>query len=120
MRLLPFIIRDLTPEAEPAWHVLFDLKEIVELTVASVHNKETITYLDCKITEHRDRFMELFPAQLLPKHHYLEHYPQMIECFGPLAGQWTMRFEAKHSFFREVACHSNCFKNIPLTLVTRH
>lgn len=120
LRLLPFIIGDLIPEAEPAWLVLLDLKEIVELAVAPLHNKETIAYLDCKITEHRDRFLELFPARLLPKHHFLEHYPQMIECFGPLVGQWTMRFEAKHSFFKKVARHTNCFKNIPLTLATKH
>ena len=99
LRLLPFIIGDLIPEAEPAWLVLLDLKEIVELAVAPFHNKETLAYLDCKITEHRDKYLELFPARLLPKHHFLEHYPQMIECFGPLVGQWTMRFEAKHSFF---------------------
>lgn len=118
--MLPFIIGDLIPEAEPAWLVLLDLKEIVELAVAPLHNQETIAYLDCKITEHRDRFLELFPAQLLPKHHFLEHYPQLIECFGPLVGQWTMRFEAKHSFFKKVARHTNCFKNIPFTLATKH
>lgn len=47
-------------------------------------------------------------------------FSNMIECFGPLVGQWTMRFEAKHSFFKEVARHTNCFKNIPLTLATKH
>lgn len=120
LRLLPFIIGDLIPEAEPAWLVLLDLKEIVELAVAPLHNKETIAYLDCKITEHRDRFLELFPARLLPKHHYLEHYPHMIECFGPLVGQWTMRFEAKHSYFKQVVRHTNCFKNIALTLAAKH
>ena len=120
MRLLPFIIGDLIPEAEAAWHVLLDLKEIVELSVAPLHNQETIAYLDCKIVEHRDRFLELFPTKLLPKHHYIEHYPQMIERFGPLVGQWTMRFEAKHSFFKQVARHTNCFRNVPLTLAFKH
>ncbi len=120
LRLLPFIIGDLIPEGEPAWLVLLDLKEIVELAVAPLHNQETIAYLDCKITEHRNRFLELFPARLLPKPHFLEHYPQLIECFGPLVGQWTMRFEGKHSFFKKVVRHINCFKNIPLTLATKH
>lgn len=117
LRLLPFIIGHLIPEGEPAWLVLLDLKEIVELAVAPIHNHETIAYLDCKITEHRHRFLELFPARLLPKHHYLEHYPHLIECFGPLVGQWTMRFEGKHSFFKKVVRQINCFKNIPLTLL---
>lgn len=56
LRLLPLIIGGLIPEAEPCL-VFLDLKEIVELAVASLLNKETIAYLDCKITEHRDRFL---------------------------------------------------------------
>lgn len=31
-----------------------------------------------------------------------------------------MRFESKHSFFKQVARHTNCFKNIALTLATKH
>lgn len=40
LRLLPFIIGYLILETEAAWLVLLDLKEIVELAVAPVHNKE--------------------------------------------------------------------------------
>ena len=120
LRLLPFIIGDLIPEAEPAWLVLLDLREIVELSVAPVHSQETVAYLNCKISDHRLRFLEIFPERLRPKHHYIEHYPQMIRCFGPLVGQWTMRFEAKHSFFKQVARQTNCFKNIALTLAAKH
>lgn len=58
--------------------------------------------------------------KLLPKHHYLEHYPHLIRMFGPLVALWTMRFEAKHSFFKQVVRHTNCFKNIPLSLATKH
>ncbi len=31
-----------------------------------------------------------------------------------------MRFEAKHSFFKKVARHTNCSKNIMLTLAAKH
>ena len=31
-----------------------------------------------------------------------------------------MRFEAKHSFFKQVVQHTNCFKNVPLSLATKH
>lgn len=31
-----------------------------------------------------------------------------------------MRFEAKHSFFKQVAHHTNCFKNIPRSLAIKH
>lgn len=31
-----------------------------------------------------------------------------------------MKFEAKHSFFKQAVRHTNCFKNIPLSLATKH
>lgn len=78
LRLLPFVIGRIVPEDEPAWLVILDLKDIVELVVAPVHTDETIY-------DHRQHYLELFPhVKLLPKHHYLEHYPQRIRFFGPL------------------------------------
>lgn len=46
---------------------------------------------------------EVFPHfTLRPKHYYIEHYPEIIYCFGPLVYHYTMRFEGKHSFFLSV------------------
>ncbi len=91
LRLLPFLIGDVIPEGESVWEIILDLKEIVELAVAQVHTEESIGYLQSKISDHRQKYQEAFPNQkLLPKHHYLEHYPHMIWCFGPLVGLWTM------------------------------
>lgn len=121
LRFLPLIIGHLVPEDEEAWKVLMDLKDIVELSVAPTHTEESIAYLQCKISEHRKRYQELFPqVQLKPKHHYMEHYPELIRKFGPLVNLWTMRFEAKHSFFKQVIRHSACFRNVPLTLAVKH
>lgn len=106
--MLPFLIGHVVPEGEPAWQVLMDLKDIVELVVSPVHTDESISYLEMKISEHRKRYQELFPnVKLLPKHHFLEHYPGMIKSFGPLVSVWTMRFEAKHRFFKQVARHTS-------------
>lgn len=88
-----------------------DLKLIVELAVAPVHNDESIAYLESKISDHRQRYQQLFPNKKpLPKHHYLQHYPQLIRFFVPLVGLWTLRFEAKLGFF----------KNVTLSLAVRH
>lgn len=121
IRFLPFLIGHVVPEGEPAWQVLMDLKDIVELVVSPVHTDESISYLEMKISEHRQRYQELFPdVKLLPKHHFLEHYPEMVKSFGPLVHLWTMRFEAKHSFFKQVTRHTNCFKNVPRSLAVKH
>lgn len=90
LRLLPFLIGHLVPEDEPAWHVLMDLKDITKLVTASVHSNESIAYLESKISKYRQRYRQLFLGiKPLPKHHYLEHYPYLIRCFGPLVKQCT-------------------------------
>ena len=93
------------------------LKDIVELVVAPVHTPETIAYLDFKISEHRDRFLAVFPEETLtPKHHFLEHRLTLIEDDGPLVGVW----KRNTVFFKQVMRHTNNFRNILLTLSTRH
>lgn len=40
---------------------------------------ESIGHLDSLIAEHRHRFCGLFPeGKFIPKHHFVEHYPQLI------------------------------------------
>ena len=99
LRLLPLIIGLKVPEQEPVWQMLMTLKDIVDFVMSPVHTEESICYLDSIISEHRSRFLDVFPQhKLIPKHHFLEHYPQLIREFGPLAALWTMRFEAKQFF----------------------
>lgn len=121
LRFLPFLIDPKIPVDEPAWLILMNLKEVVELIVAPVHTQESISYLDIKISEHKHRLIGVFSHQkLLPKHHFLEHYSELIESFGPLVALWTMRFEAKHSFFKRVVLHTKSFRNILLSLAAKH
>lgn len=69
--------------------------------MASNHTEETVSYLDFKISHHKQQFQIVFPdVTMIPKYHFLEHYPELIRCFGPLVALWTMRFEGKHSFFQ--------------------
>lgn len=121
LRFLPLLVGTRVPSNEPAWQVLCELKDIVELVVAPFHTEDSISYLDFKISEHRTVFKEVFPHEKIrPKHHYLEHYPQLIRQFGPLVALWTMSFESKHSFFKRVIRHTNCYKNVLYSLAQRH
>ncbi|XP_058480957.1 uncharacterized protein LOC131456550 [Solea solea] len=121
LRFLPFLVGQLVPPNEPAWQVILDLKDIVELVVAPVHTAQSLAFLEARICDHRCRLQKVFPGiKLIPKHHFVEHYPQMIRFFGPLVSLWTMRFEAKHSFFKQVVRHTRCFKHILLSLAVKH
>lgn len=116
------MIGNLVPENEASWEILMDLKEIrVELVVSADLSDASLSFLERKIADHRELLRETFPdLRLRPKHHFVEHYPHLIRCFGPLVELWTMRFEAKHSFFKKVVHDVHNFKNILLTLATKH
>lgn len=121
IRLLPLIIGHKVPEGDNAWNILLLLKDMVELAVATKHTEESVHFLDCKVSEHRDLLQTTFPNfRLRPKHHYIEHYPEMIKAFGPLSDVWTMRFEGKHKFFKRVIRNAHNFKNVALTLAVKH
>lgn len=57
-------------ERDSAWQVLLALKDILELVVAApVHTNESIVYVDFKISEHHDRFLEVFAKETLTAKH---------------------------------------------------
>lgn len=121
LRLLPFMVGSVVPEGDSAWAVLMELKDIVELVLSPTFTEEMIQYLQSKIRDHRQILLEVFPDfKIRPKHHYVEHYPELIRCFGPLVHLWTMRFEGKHRFFKRVVHDTQNFKNVLKTLASRH
>lgn len=65
--------------------------------------------------------VDIFPdSPIKPKHHFLLHYPDLILKFGPLIHLWTMRFESKHTYFKQCARKLHNFKNLSSTLAERH
>lgn len=98
-----------------------DLKEIVEIVVSPVFSEEILNYLEIKLSDHRSLLTDTFPDfSVRPKHHFAEHYSHLLCCFGPLVELWTMRFEAKHSFFKKTIHDVQNFKNVLLTPSTKH
>lgn len=121
LRLLPLMIGTKVQEEEQAWQLLMTLKDVVELVMSPTHTDESIGHLDSLIAEHRHRFSSVFPqGKLIPKHHFIEHYPQLIKAFGPLVSLWTMRFEAKHRFFKKIVRQTSCFRNILKSMAKKH
>ncbi|XP_044194551.1 uncharacterized protein LOC122971866 isoform X1 [Thunnus albacares] len=121
LRLLPLMVGSKVPEGDETWAILMDLKEIVQLVLSPSFTEDSIQYMQTKISDHRQGLQAVFPDfKLRPKHHYLEHYPELTRCFGPLVHLWTMRFEGKHRFFKRVIHDTQNFKNVLKTLATRH
>ena len=121
LRLFPLIFGESVPVDEPSWHLILELKALVELSFAGSFHEADIVYFETKIQSHHMLFNEIFPEERLkPKHHFLSHYAQLTKCYGPLLQFSTLRFEAKHSFFKRVVNESKNFKNVCKMLSERH
>ena len=117
---LPFILRDVQiPDTNQAWQLLIKCREIGEIILSDSIPKSKIPYLSCLIDEHHQLFRLLAPVAMTHKFHFLIHYPRLITLFGPPVRYWTMRFEAKHQYFKDLARKCKNFKNLPHTLSTR-
>ena len=44
----------------------------------------------------------------------------MIKAFGPMVRSWCMQYEAKHSYFKQLAGYLGNFTNVALSLGERH
>ncbi|XP_032366042.1 uncharacterized protein LOC116684672 [Etheostoma spectabile] len=121
LRLLPLMIGDLVPEGNQHWELFLSLLCCMELIFSPALTHGAIIFLGYLIQEHHCLFLDLYPNRhLKPKHHFMLHYPRAIRKLGPIVHFWSMRFEAKHGFFKRVS-HVTCnFRNICKTQAYRH
>lgn len=123
MRFLPLIIGDIVQPNDivfSKWQVLLLLLDIMDIVFAPKCSTNMITILRQLIEEHHSSFKRVFGHRLIPKHHFMTHYPTILRLMGPLSHLWAMRYEAKHAYFTQLAPTLKCYKNICLTLATRH
>ena len=121
VHILPFVVGDKVPESDSMWKLYLVLRDIIDLVFADACSVADSVYLKYKIEDHHTLFMSLFPdRQMLPKHHMLVHYPQVMRKVGPLSRSSSMRFEAKHNESKRL-CSIVCnFKDICKTVTQRH
>ena len=116
----PLIIGDKVPEGDKNWASFLLLLRICSIAVSTTCTYDTIAYLRLLIEEKLTDFKQLYPEfRLIPKFHYMVHYPSQIEMFGPLIHSWTMRQESKLSFVKRASRCSN-FKNVAKTVAKKH
>lgn len=122
IRLLPIIMHDRIRHArDPHWLMFLLLRDIVEVICAPEIKEADIAYLSILIDEYLEDRKCNFPYERLkPKHHYLKHYPRLILEYGSLIRVWTLRFESKHSFFKQCIKYSQNFINVCKTLAEKH
>lgn len=117
---LPIIIGDLIPQDNNIWELFILLREIYNLLMSIKITSGQIMELNSYITEFLNSYQDIFKIDLKPKHHHLLHYGTAIKAIGPLKQFWSMIYEARHKFFKNVMNAAGNFKNVPKTVSYRY
>ena len=84
------------------------------------YSTDTVAYWEILIEEHHKQFTQLYHIEsIIPKMHFMVHFPDQSIKYGPLIHSWTMRHEAKLRIIKHAARVSN-FKNVCQTVAKRH
>lgn len=120
--ILPFILAKYADieDLSPFWKCYISLVEIMVICFSTAITIETVIYLKGAVAKYLQTYKTLYNARITPKMHYLVHLPSTIMKFGPLIRSWCMRFEAKHSYFKDLSRIIKNFKNLPYSLSYRH
>ena len=84
------------------------LHELTERITAAEYYQYEIDLLDEVVIEYLDMRKKIridypeFFKRPKPKHHFLSHYSECVNIFGPPITYWTGRFESKHRISKEI------------------
>lgn len=121
LKYIPFILCEHVNLENPLWKIILILREIAMLVCAyeiSIGQTAIITSLSKEYLTLRKEYFSGVP--LRPKHHFMLHYGQLTRIHGPLIYSWTLRFESKHRFFKNIVRHLPNFINVSKSLSYRH
>ena len=101
-RSLPFIVENFVPIDCKVWELYLLLSKICDIVFALSFSMSWISYLDSLIHDFYFMFISIAPNKIIPKCHFLLHYPRLMIRFGPLRFLWCMRFEAYHQRIKKL------------------
>lgn len=94
------------------------LKTIAEIVLSNTHFK---TSYNCHaIQAYLEFHTRLFPNKMKPKHHFLIHYPRVLEKVGVLQTISSMRYESKHRKLKKIAQSTENRINVCHTIALQH
>lgn len=119
--IFPLAVHDLIHHSDQVWKSILLLREICSLVMAFKISVGQVAHLGTLLREYVSLRSKLFPNEKLrPKHHFILHYHDLILKFGPLRNVWTLRFESKHKYFKNIIRHSPNFKNVLFSFTEKH
>lgn len=122
-RHIPFLLSEFQhhPKIKEIWTCMTSLFEIVDTVYSEEILEEDLANLDDAVDRHLSRILFFFNLPLIPKHHMMLHYSEVIRHLGPLKHMNMFRFERKHKELKSYANRPGfCFKNICKSLAVKH
>lgn len=119
---LPYILIELQNEKKlkDHWICIQSLLKIVQIAYSAEINEPELKLLELQVEIHLESLKKSFSIDLLPKHHFLTHYANMIREMGPILHLSSMKYETKHATFTKWAKRTRNFINPNFSLATRH
>lgn len=90
------LLGDFVDDENKYWNPLKYLKIIIEIITSKKVSKGCPNYLSSYITSYLQLHNELFPGEVIPKHHLTVHYRQIFGQNGLISQTSAIRNEAKH------------------------
>ncbi len=127
VRLMPLIISRLVELEEECdlVRLMVTIHCINEILMADCLSPEDSLHLQSLIIQYftlrkacSEKYLSF--AKLVPKSHYLEHYPAQLLAFGPFISVWTARYESRHRDFVNWCESSKNFVNVLKTLCVKN
>ncbi|CAF0944648.1 unnamed protein product [Didymodactylos carnosus] len=118
-RLFPVIFHTIVDKLK-TFKVYILLREMLEMIMASPCRRSWLPYLQTLSVEFQCLMARLLPDHMIPKIHFVTEYAKICDDNGPPMKFWCMRYEAKHSYFKQIALRAKNFKNPPKMLATRY
>lgn len=115
-----FIIGHRVNKDCPEWRLYVVLRRILSIVTAKTIHRRTHEYLSDLITQHHNLYLQCFPDDTLkPKHHFMIHYPRIMQYIGPLSSVSCMRYESYHKKFKNVSKVVSCRINLLTTFAKK-
>jgi hypothetical protein len=119
VHVLPYIIGHYFEQNDPYYRNWINMAQIVNLCMSPYADENTAGDLEQLVMTFLYEYKALYPTvSVRPKMHYLCHMVQQILDFGPLRLTSTLRFEAKHGWFKDFRWKN--FKNISYSMAQKH
>ncbi|XP_065226772.1 uncharacterized protein LOC135850010 [Planococcus citri] len=120
MKNCGLLIGNLIPVGDPHWEIYVLLKKIIDIVLCPAYYRDLIDYFKVIIEEYLETLQDVFPGSIKPKHHFLTHYPRVMESVGPLWKCSSIRYESKHRVGKITSRAAICRINVCRTIAIKN